>query len=86
MSVFEIVMLFCFGFAWPFSIYKSYKSKINTGKSVWFLFIVLLGYLAGIFHKIMYNPDLVIILYITNSLMVFVDILIFYRNERLIDY
>lgn len=83
MSVFEIAMLFCFGFAWPFSIYKSYKAKTNSGKSVVFLYIVFAGYAAGIMHKIFYNFDLVIILYGINGLMVLTDILLYYRNKRL---
>ncbi|MBI4682664.1 MAG: hypothetical protein HY757_06140 [Nitrospirae bacterium] len=83
MSIFEIAMLFCFGFAWPFSIYKSYKSGTNNGKSVVFLYIVLLGYLAGIMHKIMYSFDLVIVLYVTNGLMVLIDILLYCRNARI---
>ncbi len=83
MSIFEIVMLFCFGFAWPFSIYKSYKSRSNSGKSVAFLYIIFAGYLAGVAHKIVYNPDIVIILYCINGVMVFIDILIFYRNKNI---
>ncbi len=83
MSIFELAMLFCFGFAWPFSIYKSYKSKTNKGKSIVFLYIVLAGYLAGIMHKIMYSFDLVIILYVTNGLMVLIDILLYCRNARM---
>jgi len=83
LSIFEIIMLLCFGFAWPFSIYKSYKSRTNSGKSVIFLYIVLAGYAAGVMHKIFYNFDLVIILYAVNGFMVFVDILLYYRNKRL---
>jgi len=83
LSVFEITMLLCFGFAWPFSIYKSYRSRTNSGKSVVFLYIVLAGYAAGVMHKIFYNFDLVIILYAVNGFMVFVDILLYYRNRRL---
>jgi len=37
MSIFEALMMIFFGLAWPFSIYKSYKSKSNNGKSLWFL-------------------------------------------------
>jgi hypothetical protein len=40
-SIYEFVMLLCFGAAWPFSIYKSYVSRRNGGKSVIFLFVVL---------------------------------------------
>jgi hypothetical protein len=80
MSIFEIAMLLCFGAAWPFSIYKTYTSRKNTGKSVIFLFIVLLGYIAGILHKVFYNLDFVIYLYIFNGLMVVADIILYHRN------
>ncbi len=83
MSVFEIVMLICFGAAWPFSIYRSLRSRTNAGKSLPFLYIVLLGYLAGILHKVFYSFDQVIFLYVFNSLMVGADILLYYRNNRL---
>jgi hypothetical protein len=83
MSVFEIIMLLCFGAAWPFSIYKSYTSRKNTGKSVIFLFIVLLGYAAGITHKIFHSYDFVIYLYILNGLMVIADIALYWRNARI---
>jgi len=76
-------MLICFGAAWPFSIYKSYTSRRNTGKSVGFLIIIVLGYIAGILHKIFYNFDYVIFLYILNAIMVSTDITLYFRNERL---
>ena len=82
MSVFEIIMLVCFGAAWPFSIYKSYRSKSNRGKSVVFLFIVFIGYIAGILHKVLFNYDLVIILYGINAVMVSIDILLYFRNRK----
>ncbi len=85
MSIFEAAMLFCFGFAWPFSIYRSYKSRTNDGKSLSFLYVVLFGYVSGTLHKIIYNFDLVIILYILNGFMVFADILLYYRNKRLME-
>lgn len=83
MSVFEALMLVCFGVAWPFSIYRSYKSGNNTGKSVAFLFVILAGYIAGILHKLIYSYDLIIYLYILNGLMVSADILLFFRNRSL---
>ncbi|MCK5812593.1 MAG: hypothetical protein KAG94_06820 [Clostridiales bacterium] len=82
MSFFEMTMLLCFGMAWPTSIYKSIKSKSTKGKSVNFLFIILLGYTAGILHKLIYNLDFVIVLYVINFLMVFTDIILYYRNKR----
>lgn len=82
MSPFEIIMLICFGVAWPFSIYKSYKSGQTGGKSVVFLYIVVLGYISGVIHKYYYNYDWVIILYAFNALMVSLDIVLYYKNSR----
>ncbi len=81
MSVFEMIMLICFGIAWPFSIWKSYTSNHNEGKSLIFLFIVFIGYLAGIAHKVLFNPDIVTFLYILNTMMVAIDIALFFRNN-----
>ncbi|MTI60339.1 MAG: hypothetical protein FH762_10295 [Firmicutes bacterium] len=81
MSIFEAIMLLCFGAAWPLSIYKSYTSRDNSGKSISFLYIILIGYIAGIIHKSFYNYDLVIYLYILNFLMVVTDIMLYYRNK-----
>jgi len=80
MSVFEMIMLICFGSAWPFSIYNSYASKQNEGKSVVFLFVVLGGYISGIIHKLRHSPDPVTYLYVANAVMVAVDIALYYRN------
>lgn len=83
MSVFEIIMLVCFGFAWPPSIYKSWKTRQTGGKSLAFLLIVELGYLAGILNKVFYHYDLVIVLYGINFTMVAIDIGLYLRNRRL---
>ena len=81
MSIFEAIMLVCFGAAWPFSIYRSYKSCDNSGKSLGFMLVILIGYISGIIHKIYFHYDLVILLYIVNSLMVTVDISLYFRNK-----
>lgn len=81
MSVFEIAMLVCFGAAWPFSIYRSWKSRQIAGKSLPFLVVILVGYLAGTLHKILFAFDYVIILYIVNFCMVLIDILLYGRNR-----
>jgi len=82
MSVFELIMLVCFGAAWPFSIYKSYKTKNNSGKSLLFLAVILAGYMAGILHKIFYSYDKIIYAYILNALMVLVDIALYLKNRN----
>ena len=84
MSIFEVIMLICFGSAWPTSIYKSFVSRTARGKSLAFLIIVFVGYGAGILHKVFYNLDWVIMLYALNGLMVFIDIVLTKRN-RIID-
>lgn len=83
MSIFEIGMLLCFGAAWPVSIYKSYTSRKNSGKSVAFLYIVIVGYVSGIIHKILYSPDPVVFLYVLNCILVSTDIALYYRNKKL---
>ena len=83
MSIFEIIMLFCFGFSWPFSIYKSWKTKQVGSKSLMFLVLIIIGYIAGIIHKLIYSRDYVTILYAVNATMVFIDMLLYFRNKRL---
>jgi hypothetical protein len=83
MSIFEAVMLLCFGAAWPVSIYKSWTSRVNGGKSVWFLFIILIGYVSGCLHKLLYSYNAIIWLYALNGVMVLADILLYWRNARL---
>lgn len=83
MSIFEIIMLVCFGAAWPLSIYKSYTSRSTEGKSLSFLIVILVGYVAGILHKIFNQYDAVVYLYLLNFIMVLTDLLIYLRNSRL---
>lgn len=82
MSVFEILMLVCFGAAWPVSIHKSITSKSIKGKSVIFLYVISFGYVMGIIHKVLYHHDIVIVLYILNLLMVLTDLFLYYRNKK----
>lgn len=83
MSIYEILMLICFGASWPFSIHKSWTSRKTGGKSVQFLVLIVIGYVFGIIHKVLYKPDPVVYLYGLNALMVTADILIFYRNRKI---
>jgi len=83
MSMYEVIMLLCFGAAWPVSLYKSWKSRTNAGKSLWFLVSVLTGYVAGCLHKVTYDMDPVVALYALNGLLVGADLLLYWRNARL---
>ena len=79
-GILEAGMLFCFGFGWPFSIYKSYKARANTGKSLLFLIVIWMGYLMGITFKAI-APDWRLWLYVVNICMVSIDIALYYRNK-----
>ena len=78
-SPFEAGMLICFGASWPFSVYRTWKSKSSHSKSFIFMWLVFIGYLCGITHKILLSCDYVIILYLFNSVMVTADIVLSYR-------
>ncbi len=82
--VFEAIMLICFGMAWPLSIVKSWRSRTCKGKSMFFMFVILAGYLSGLVHKLWWQekPDDVVWLYALNATFVAVDILLYYRNRR----
>ncbi len=83
MSIYEIIMLLCFGAAWPVSIAKSIKTRSTGGKSLIFLFVIVVGYAAGITHKLLYSPDIVVWLYALNVTMVSIDAGLWIRNRRL---
>ncbi len=87
MPVFEAIMLLCFGFAWPFSIYRSWRSRSTKGKSLMFMIVVIIGYIAGIIHKLTPgNYDWVIYFYILDILLVITDLLIWIRNRHIENY
>jgi len=80
--IFEALMLICFGAAWPFSIWRSYRSGTNSGKSLLFLCIIDFGYLCGILHKLFWSPDAVLWLYVVNFVMVSIDLAFYAHNAR----
>jgi len=83
MGLFEFLMLFCFGFSWPFSIMKSIRSRSAKGKSIMFMLLVELGYVFGIIHKVFFNYNWVIWAYVALFLLVGIDIVLYFRNARL---
>ena len=83
-SFFEAVMLICFGLAWPLNIIKSLRTKSTHGKSVFI--VLLIGYVAGITHKLLYSRNIVLVLYCINFAMVSMDTFLYFhyrRRERL---
>lgn len=79
MSPFEVGMLSCFGISWPTAIAKSLRTKNVSGKSPMFMAIVATGYISGILHKIFFNYDWVLWLYVLNFAMVSFDLFLYFR-------
>lgn len=48
----EIGMIVSFGVSWPVNVLKSYRARTAKGKSVLFLCLIFLGYIAGIASKL----------------------------------
>ena len=82
--IFETIMLICFGFSWPISVYKSYTTRSAAGKSLTFSLVILAGYIAGIAGKfITGNINYVLAVYLFNVFMVTLDIALYFRNKHL---
>lgn len=80
-SYYEILMLICFGVSWPIAVLKTYQTKCVKGKSFLFLLLILFGYIFGTIHKIIYNFDYVIWLYVINGLLVLTDMALWFRYK-----
>lgn len=83
MSIFEAGMLFCFGLAWPINLINSYRSRTAKGKNPLFTIVVIIGYLSGITHKLIFGRDIVLVLYIINLIMITADLCLYFRNRKL---
>lgn len=83
-QLFEAIMVISFGISWPTSIYKSYTARTAKGKSIFFLCFILLGYICGMISKIAAgNLTYVFVFYVINFIMVFIDLLLYFRNKKL---
>lgn len=87
----EITMIVLFGCSWPMNVIKSYKTRTTKGKSLMFLILIFVGYIAGISSKFL-NPDYmanfsqkwyVLVFYVLNFLMVGADLILYFRNKRI---
>ena len=90
-DILEIAMLVCFGASWPLNVIKSYKARSTKGKSLGFLILIIIGYVAGIISKFA-NPAFmdaiaqkwyVLFFYFLNLTMVSADLALYFRNRRL---
>lgn len=78
-SIFEGVMLICFGMSWPVSVIKALRTKIVKGKSPLFMSLVAIGYIFGISHKLLYSRDYLVMLYMLNLTMILTDLYLYTR-------
>ena len=83
-SIFETIMLLCFGFSWPFNLMKSIRAKSVKGISLPFLALIEIGYISGITAKIIgHNVNYVLFFYFLNLLVVGANIAVYFRNKKL---
>lgn len=87
-SLFEAIMVICFGISWPISIAKSYKSRTTKGKSLTFSIFILIGYISAVIWKVIEFNDSGVFrypsyFYILNLVMVSIDIVLYFRNRKL---
>ncbi|MCC8058774.1 MAG: hypothetical protein LUG14_14340 [Synergistaceae bacterium] len=83
-NLLETAMLLCFAAAWPASIYKSWVSRTRKGKSLVFMLIVLVGYMAGIAKVLVSHSTIYMLIpYTVNTTLVACDLVLYYRNYRI---
>ena len=81
----EIFMIVSFGFSWPMNVIKSYRARTTKGKSLWFLLLIITGYVFGIAGKLIGGNFkwYVLFFYVLNLVMVLTDLVLYFRNVRL---
>ncbi|MBQ8533663.1 MAG: hypothetical protein IJ462_02410 [Clostridia bacterium] len=83
-SLFETVMLICFGISWPISLIKHYKAKTAKGMSLMFILLIITGYISGIAAKLISHSfsGLVATVYMLNVTMVVLDLAVYFINRH----
>ena len=87
-KILEVTMLVLFGISWPFNLVKSIRSKTTKGKSLLFLILIDLGYVAGIMSKFfsetfVWSTDWwVFMIYVINFSFVSADLIMYFINRR----
>ena len=86
-KILEATMLILFGISWPFNLLKSIKSKSTKGKSLLFLCLVDLGYVAGITSKFFSTTFVwatdwwIFAIYVINFSFVTADLIMYFINR-----
>lgn len=83
-SVFEAIMLVCFGLSWPINVIKAYKAETAKATSLPFIMLILTGYIAGISAKLIQGEvNYVFGVYIVNLVIVTLNVMVYFRNVYL---
>ena len=83
-TIFETIMLVCFGLSWPINVVKAYKARTTKGTSLPFILLITTGYLSGVTAKIVNGQfNYVFIVYMINLAIVMLNIVVYFRNYHL---
>ena len=86
-KVLEATMIILFGISWPFNLMKSIKSKTTKGKSLLFLILIDIGYIAGITSKFFSTTFVwatdwwIFVIYVINFSFVTADLIVYFINK-----
>ena len=87
-KILEVTMLVLFGISWPFNLIKSIKTKSTKGKSLLFLILIDLGYVAGVTSKFFSETFVwatdwwVFMIYVINFMFVSADLIMYFINKQ----
>ena len=83
-SIFETIMLVCFGLSWPINVIKAYKARTAKATSLPFILLIFTGYIAGISSKVVSGQmNYVFVVYLINLAIVLSNIVVYFRNVAL---
>lgn len=83
-SIFETIMLVCFGLSWPINVMKAYRARTAKATSLPFILLIFTGYIAGIAAKVIsHQINYVFVVYLINIAIVFLNIVVYFRNTAL---
>lgn len=81
-QILEAVMLICFGVSWPVSLVKNIRAKTAKATSVWFILLILMGYVAGITAKLVsHATGYILAVYFFNLAVVSCNLIVWFCNH-----
>ena len=82
-QILETFMLVCFGFSWPINLIKNIRAKTAKSTSLFFIILIMLGYVAGIAAKIASGQiNYVLIAYFLNLFVVSLNLIVYFINRK----